>query len=117
MKIKHFAFALMSFAFFLQACNTELNPISNSWITEDGKIKVQFTEHEGTYTYTWEGEDDNGNLMAQSGTYTLSEDEKTLTLVNEMEIEREYEVLTLTDSELEIKNPDGEVYKFSVNKE
>lgn len=102
--------SLLTAVSLLQACQSEDNPISNNWISEDGKIRMQFTEDGETFTYTREKTNDDGVPSAESGTYELSEDEKTLTTVNEMEVETVYEVKELSSDKLVLNSDrDGEV--------
>jgi hypothetical protein len=109
--------ALVSAMSLFQACQSEDNAISNNWVSEDGTIRMQFTEDGETFTYTREKMDSEGVPSAESGTYVLSEDNKTLTTTNEMEVETVYEVKKLTADELVlVSDRDGEVL-FSVEEE
>lgn len=110
LKLYRFATGLFIVSMLFLACSSEDSDISNNWISEDGNIRMQFTEDGETFTYFREKVDENGNQSAENGTYELSEDEKTLTTENVMGIETTYEVVELGSDKLVLKSDrDGEV--------
>ena len=113
MKTLSLIFPILLFAIvLLPGCSETKSELSNNWISEDGNIKIQFTQadDDATDTYTLEFSEDGQPVSAESGSYTLNEDETLITTVNEMEIESTYEVVKLAGDQLVLKGDRLESY-------